>query len=53
MMEVVKECKDCGKEFKTDNKGRYPRKYCEKCSKIRKKEYEKIDKIKFEDLDDE
>jgi len=42
---VKKECKDCGKEFEDPSSSkysRYPRKYCKKCSKARKKAYENI-----------
>jgi len=39
---VKKECKDCGKEFEVNPNARYPRKYCDKCSKKRKKDYENI-----------
>ena len=52
MNKTVK-CGDCGKEFETPKKARYPRKYCDKCSAERKKAYEKIDEIEFEDCDDE
>jgi len=39
---ATKECKDCGKEFETPSYSRYPRKFCDKCSKKRKKAYENI-----------
>ncbi len=48
-----KKCKDCGKEFEINPRARFPRKYCDKCSKRRKEEWEKIHTIKFEDCDDE
>ena len=35
-------CRDCGKEFDAPQHTRYPRKYCDKCSKQRKKEWEKV-----------
>ncbi len=41
-MKIKKKCKDCGKEFETEKNSRYLRKYCDKCSKERKKAYEKI-----------
>jgi len=51
---IKKKCKDCGKMFEVNQTrySRYPRKYCDKCSKERKKAYEKIDEIKFEDCED-
>ena len=45
-------CKDCGKEFETKPNARYPRKYCDKCSKKRKKDYEALWKVKAEDCED-
>jgi ribosomal protein L37E len=51
-MKIVK-CKDCGEEFQTSYNARYPRKYCDECGLERKKAYENIDKVKFEDCDDE
>ena len=46
-------CKDCGEEFETMQNSRFIRKYCDKCSIERKKAYDNIDKVKFEDCDDE
>jgi hypothetical protein len=46
-------CKDCGKEFEFKKFGRYTRKYCDKCSKQRKKDYENLYKVKAEECDDE
>ena len=46
-------CRDCKKEFVLKKKGRYARKYCDKCSKQRKKDYENLYKVKFEDTVDE
>lgn len=46
-------CRDCGKEFETNQSSRYTRKYCDKCSKKRKKEYENLYSVKFDDLDEE
>lgn len=51
-MKTIK-CKDCGQEFETMQNSRYMRKYCDKCSLERKKAYDNIDKVKFEDCDDE
>lgn len=53
IMDKEKKCRDCGATFMQKSGARYPRKYCDKCSKVRKKEYEKIHTIKFEDCDDE
>tara|TARA_Y100000310_G_C20624302_1_gene785018 strand:- start:1394 stop:1549 length:156 start_codon:yes stop_codon:yes gene_type:complete len=41
-MIVKRKCKDCNKEFKAETKSRYYKKYCDKCSKQRKKDYENI-----------
>ncbi len=46
-------CRDCKKEFETKASARYPRKYCDKCSKERKKAYESIHLVKIEDCEDE
>ncbi len=45
-------CKDCGAEFTQKATARFPRKYCDKCSKQRKKDYEDLWKVKAEDCDD-
>lgn len=50
---VQRKCKDCNKEFDADTKSRYYRKYCDKCSKQRKKDYEKIHMISAEDCEEE
>lgn len=50
---IIKKCKDCGKEFEQKSGARYPRKYCDKCSAQRKKDYEKIYLVKASDCDDE
>ena len=52
MDEQEKKCKDCGKMFIQKAKSRYPRKYCDKCSAERKKEYENIHLISAEDCDE-
>ena len=53
MPEKTIRCRDCKKEFVANTNTRYPRKYCDKCSKERKKAYEKIHLVKVEDCDDE
>jgi len=40
-MDKIK-CKDCGKDFEAKPSARYKRKYCDKCSAQRKKDYENI-----------
>jgi hypothetical protein len=49
---TIKKCKDCGKEFEQKPSARYPRKYCDKCSAERKKDYENIYTVKAEDCED-
>jgi len=49
---IEKTCKDCGKEFETPKRSRYPRKYCDKCSKQRKKDYEKIHLITADECEE-
>jgi len=49
----TKTCKDCGKEFEAKQSSRYQRKYCDKCSMKRKKDYEKLYMVKAEDCDEE
>ena len=48
-------CRDCKKEFeaKSTFNSRYPRKYCDKCSKERRKAYEGIHNVKFDDCEEE
>jgi hypothetical protein len=46
-------CKECGKSFEVSPFARYPRKYCDSCSKKRKKLWDNQWKIKFEDCEDE
>jgi len=50
-MEKKIKCKDCGKEVVVKI-SRYPRKYCDKCSAQRKKDYENIHLVEFEDCED-
>jgi len=45
-------CPDCGKEFDFDTLANFKRKYCAKCSAERKKAYERIADIEFEDCED-
>jgi len=45
-------CPDCNKEFDFDTLARFKRKYCAKCSAERKKAYERIADIEFEDCED-
>ena len=52
MEEKEIKCKDCGKMFFTKPNARFPRKYCDDCSKERKEAYAKIGEIKFEDCED-
>ena len=42
MEEKQIKCKDCGKMFVNKKTTRYARKYCDKCSKQRKKDYENL-----------
>jgi hypothetical protein len=53
MINKIIKCKDCGKEFVIQKIGRYTRKYCDSCSKKRKKDYENLYSVKFEECDDE
>jgi hypothetical protein len=48
---IVK-CKDCSTKFEQKGSARYERKYCDKCSKKRKRDYENLWKVKAEDCDD-
>ncbi len=50
---VKKTCKDCGKEFEAKVSSRYTRKYCDKCSKQRKKDYDNLYMVKAEDCDED
>jgi len=47
-----KKCLECKKEFEY-KPGRYVRKYCDVCSKKRKKMWDNQWKVKFEDFNDE
>ncbi len=53
MEPIIKKCKDCSKEFEQKAKSRYPRKYCDKCSAQRKKDYENIYMVTADECDDE
>jgi len=48
---VIKNCRDCGKEFEQKEKSRYPRKYCDKCSKARKKAWGDVHLITAEECE--
>jgi hypothetical protein len=50
----IKTCRDCKKEFeaKSSYNSRYPRKYCDKCSKERKKSYANIHNISAKDCEE-
>mgnify|MGYP001587535308 CR=1 FL=1 len=50
---ITIKCLDCGKEFEIIKKTKYARKYCDKCSKKRREEYEKLYTVKFEECDDD
>ena len=45
-------CKDCAKEFEF-KPGKYTRKYCPKCSKQRKKDYDNLYKVTPGDCEEE
>jgi len=51
---VIKTCKDCKKEFeaKPSYNPKYQRKYCDKCSKERKKAFADIHNISADDCED-
>lgn len=51
MKKIIK-CKDCGKEFEKSPNARYERKYCEKCSKKRKEDYDNLWKVSADECDD-
>ena len=53
MVNKIIKCKDCGKSFEIVKTSRYTRKYCDKCSKQRKKDYENLYLVNAEDCDDE
>ena len=50
-VKIVK-CKDCGKEFEQKARARFPRKYCDKCSAKRKKDYANLWKVKASDCEE-
>ncbi len=45
-------CKDCGKIFESQISSRYTRKYCDKCGKKRKEDYENLYSVNFEECED-
>ena len=48
-----KTCRDCKKEFEYTKGGRFVKKYCDKCSAQRKKDYESIHEITADDCEEE
>lgn len=53
MVTKTKKCFDCKKEFEVNPRARFVRKYCDACSKKRKKMWDQQWKVKFEDLEDD
>jgi hypothetical protein len=51
-MDKIIKCKDCGKEFVQKENARYKRKYCEKCSKKRKEDYDNLWKVSADECDE-
>ncbi len=49
---IKKKCRQCRKEFVQKAVARFQRKYCDKCSKERKKAYENLWKVKASDCED-
>lgn len=45
-------CKDCGKIFEQKATARFQRKYCDACSKKRKKDYENLWKVTADECED-
>ena len=52
-MNKIKKCLSCKTEFEAIPRARFTRRYCEKCSKKRKKMWDNQWKIKYEDLPDD
>ena len=52
-MNKIKKCLSCKTEFEAIPRARFTRKYCEKCSKKRKKLWANQWKVKYEDLPDD
>jgi hypothetical protein len=52
MVMKTKFCKDCKKEFQQDSHDRFQRRYCKECSAERKKAYENIHEVTFEECED-
>ena len=46
-------CRDCGKIVEVNPNARYARKYCDKCSKQRKKDYENLYTVTADECDEE
>ena len=53
MATKIQTCLDCKKEFEVNPKARFKRKYCDACSKKRKKMWDDQWKLKIEDFDNE
>jgi hypothetical protein len=49
----IKTCRDCKKQFEAKSNSRYPRKYCDKCSKERRKAYEDIHLVSASDCEED
>jgi hypothetical protein len=52
---VIRTCKDCKKEFeaKSSYNSRFPKRYCDKCSKERRESYADIHNLKASDCEEE
>ena len=48
----LKICVECGKEFNSLEDSKYKRKYCDKCSKQRKKDYKNIHLIAADECEE-
>jgi len=49
----LKVCEECSRKFKPPEKSKYKRKYCNKCSKKRKKDYQNIHLITVDECEEE
>jgi hypothetical protein len=45
-------CRDCKKEFEQKATARFPRKYCDACSKKRKEDYENLWQVTADECED-
>lgn len=51
---TIKVCRDCKKEFEAKSTNQnYPKKYCDRCSKERKKAYANIHNVSAGDCEEE